>query len=58
MRVRSVRALNTTAGRKDYSIVIIGEHSELGAMRDALGTCGMKSEVAFLHNQQSKDGED
>ena len=57
MRIRSVRALNTTAGRKDYTIAVIGDHSELSAMKDALGSCGMKTEVAFLYNQESKDGE-
>ena len=58
MSVRSVRALNTTTGMKGYSIAVIGECSELGAMREALGNCGMESEVAFLHNEESKDGED
>ena len=58
MGVRSVRALNTTAGMKDYNIAVIGECSELGAMKEALGNCGMESEVAFLHNEESKDGED
>ena len=57
MKVRSVRALNTTAGRKDYSIAVIGEHSELDVIRDALDSCGMKTEVAFVHNQESTDGE-
>ena len=30
----------------------------MGALKDALANCGMESEVAFLHNEESKDGED
>lgn len=57
MKVRSIRALNTTAGKREYVVLVVGEYSKLAVMKDALSCCELRTEVAFIHNEDSKDGE-
>ena len=49
MIVRALRACNTTTGLHSYSIVVMGQPSELPMIQSSMEACNLQFEVAFAH---------
>ena len=47
--VRALRACNTTTGLHSYSIVVMGQPSELPMIQSSMEACNLQFEVAFAH---------